>query len=147
MKLREAAKLNRRGVPTTTIRRAVDYLESVVPDWHLVPLRVEGTDVVARLKERKLDVAVSRDGQIPLLLTLTELHEEGPLGELHQFDDAIDMHPEIRGGAPILKDTRIETSFVGSLNKLGQSEGDIATIYRLPIRQVQRALEFERAVA
>ena len=147
MKLREAAKLSSRGVPTATIRRAVDYLEVSVPDWHLVALRVEGKGVIAHLSDLDLDVTVTRGGQIPLVPTLHELHHEGPLGELRRFDDAVDMHPRIRGGAPILKETRIETSFVRGLRNLGQSEEDIAEMDRLPVHKVQRALEFERAIA
>jgi len=149
MKLREAAKLYANGVPTLAIRRAVEYLEAEVPNWHLAPLEVEGRDVIARLREPEIDIVASRQGQsrLPLLESLKELHEEGPLGELRRFNDVVDMHPRIRGGSPIVRDTRIETAFLKSLNDIGQTEDEIAAVYWLPVRQVQRALEFERAAA
>ena len=80
MRLREAAKLATAGVPTTTIRKGVEYLESRVKDWYLVPLRIEGSDIIAQVQSAGLEIVANLGGQVPLFRTLEEIHDEGPLG-------------------------------------------------------------------
>ncbi len=146
MKLREAAKLSAAGVPTARIRRAVDYFEEAITNWYLIPLHVEGQRVMAHLSE-DVQVAADLGGQISLLGTLSEIHHEGPLGELREFSDAVDMSPYILGGAPVVRETRIETGFMAALHDLGQEPEEIAATYRVPLRLVRRAIQFELAVA
>lgn len=149
MKLREAAKLSAAGVPTTRIRRSVEYLEEAIPQWYLAPLRVEGQRVIGLLRQKSLDVPIAADlgGQIPLFRTLEEIHREGPLGNLREFSDAVDMSPYVRAGTPVVRETRVETGFMAALHKLGQEPGEIARLYHLPVHLVRRAIDFERVVA
>ncbi len=147
MRLREAAKLTAAGVPTPTIRKAIEFLERHVPGWYLVPLRVEGADVIAHLQAEDLDVAANLNGQVSLFQTLQTLHDEGPLGELHAFKDAVAMHPRVCAGTPVLADTRIETAFIAGLKDRGYPAEEIAGVYGLPLHQVHRAIEFEELVA
>lgn len=155
LKLRTAAKLRANGVPTRRIRRAVDYLEALDPDWHNVPLRAEGRSVLARLNVG-LSVAADRGGQIrldeelarPLNRALAAIQREGPLGRLRVFSDAVDMNPNVRAGAPVLCGTRIETALVRSLrNDLNRTPTDIASAYKVSEQLVRRAIRFENAAA
>ena len=147
LRLREAAKLAADGVPTTTIRKAVEYLESRVPDWYLLPLQIEGAHVIARLEAKGVEIVPELGGQIPLFRMLEEIHDEGPLGELRQFNDAVEMDPRVHAGSPIVAQTRIETSNIGGLCNLGYKADDIADVYKLPRELVRRAIEFEKLVA
>ena len=155
LKLRTAAKLRADGVPTRRIRRAVDYLEALGPEWHNVPLRAEGRSVLARLNDG-LSVAADLGGQIrldeelarPLGRALAAINGEGPLGRLRAFSDAVDMHPNVRAGAPVLYGTRIETALVRSLrNDLNRTPTDIASAYKVSEQLVRRAIRFENAAA
>ncbi len=155
LKLRTAAKLRANGVPTRRIRRAVEYLEALDPEWHHVPLHAEGRNVLARLNGG-LRVAADLDGQIrldeglarPLSRALAAIQREGPLGRLRAFSDAVDMNPNVRAGAPVLYGTRIETALVHSLrNDLNRKPADIASAYKVPEKLVRRAIRFENAAA
>jgi uncharacterized protein (DUF433 family) len=66
---------------------------------------------------------------------------------LHEFRDAVAMNPSVLAGNPVVLETRLETQFIAGLQERGYSANRIASVYRLPERRVERALEFERAVA
>jgi hypothetical protein len=52
--------------------------------------------------------------------TLAEIENEGPLGELHDFRDAVTMHPQVLAGNPDVLETRLETQCRRTL-KSGQA--------------------------
>src|SRR6266852_5876564 len=102
MKLREAAKLVQAGVPTRVIRRTVPVLEELDDEWYLLPLEAyapKHRQIAARLRN---GLAMIVDGSGQLLLsgdtledTLLQIEREGPLGELHDFRDAVAMDPSV----------------------------------------------------
>jgi DNA-binding transcriptional MerR regulator len=154
MKLREAAKLSAQGVSTRVIRDTVPVLEDIDPEWYLLPLQSYAPRhrrIAARLKDG-LAMLADRSGQLVLSWetlehTLTEIEEEGPLGELHEFRDAVAMDPSVLAGNPVVLESRLETDFLASLSAIGYVAPDIADLYRLPLNRVERALAFEQQIA
>ncbi len=108
--------------------------------------------MLARLRS---GLAVMADQQGQALLpsssdfvdALESIHNDGPLGTLRLFADAVDMSPDVRGGAPVLVGTRIETAVVHGLVDRGLTPPAVALTYSVPVERVHRALEFERAAS
>ncbi len=154
MKLREAAKLLQAGVSTKVIRKTVPILEEMDAEWYLLPLESyapKHRQIAAHLRNG-LALLADRGGQIVLSWhtlehTLIEIEREGPLGELHEFRDAVAMDPSILAGNPVVLGTRLETDLLGGLTSMGFGSADIAGLYRLPLDRVERALAFESEVA
>jgi DNA-binding transcriptional MerR regulator len=154
MKLREASKLLQAGVSTRVIRRTVPILEELDAEWYLLPLEAYAPrhrQIAARLKDGVAMLA-DRSGQLLLSSdtlehTLVQIEREGPLGELHDFRDAVAMDPSVLAGNPVVVGSRIETDFLAGLTTMGYGSPDIASLYRLPLHHVDRALEFELKVA
>jgi uncharacterized protein (DUF433 family) len=154
MKLREARKLLKAGVSTKVIRKAVPALERMDPEWYLLPLEPfwpKHRQIVAHLRT---GLAMLADGSGQILLawpvlenTLLEIKQEGPLGELHEFRDAVAMDPSILAGNPVVVGTRLETDFIAGLAELGYGSEEVAALYRLPLHRVERVLSFEGRVA
>ena len=71
---------------------------------------------------------------------------QGPLGELHCFGDAVSMDPRVNVAQPTIKGTALETRFVSMMCR-DIGEESVVSIYRLDPRIIERAREFERAVA
>jgi DNA-binding transcriptional MerR regulator/uncharacterized protein (DUF433 family) len=154
MKLREAAKLSSAGVPTRAIRKAVPFLERMDAEWYFLPLEVyapKRRQITAHLRDGLAQLA-DEAGQFVLPwatfeATIVQLELEGPLGELHDFADAVTMDPSVFAGNPILLGTRLETDFIAGLASMGYGSPDIAVLYRLSEARVIRALAFEEKVA
>jgi uncharacterized protein (DUF433 family) len=154
MKLREAVKLLQAGVSTRVIRRTVPILEEMDAEWYLLPLEAyapKHRKIAARLRNG-LAMIADRGGQILLPWaivenTLVQIEREGPLGELHDFRDAVTMDPSILAGNPVLLGTRLETDFIAGLTSMGYDSSDIAGLYHLRLDRVERALAFEQKVA
>ena len=69
------------------------------------------------------------------------------MGSLGDFSDRIDMNPDVLGGNPVLKGTRLETQFIAALvDDYGYTEGQAAEAYHLKPMELQRAIEFARAI-
>lgn len=148
VRIREAAKLAQAGLPTKRIRKLIEYLQREIPDWYLVPLRVDGEHVIARVRQVRMDVYADLRGQYPLILqTLMALHSEGPLGELREYSDAVDMNPQVNAGVPVVAGTRVETHLLATLSKWGRPVEEIAKAYHLRPERVHRAIQFEQAAA
>ncbi|MBI4506143.1 MAG: DUF433 domain-containing protein [Chloroflexi bacterium] len=148
MKLRAATKLRRQGVTTHSIRTAVAWLDQNAPDWHLVPVYGFSGRVLVQFEHAVVTADRAKQAVLPELgHVLVEIRDEGPLGELRQFSDCVDMHPDVLSGNPVMQGTRLETRFVAALVAHGVSAYAIATLYHRPLSQVERALEFDRLAA
>jgi uncharacterized protein (DUF433 family)/DNA-binding transcriptional MerR regulator len=147
MKLRAALKLQERGVPTRALRHVLAKLEATVTDWYLVPLHVWGGRVLGEFDAALVDVT-SDQTMLPFVRDmLVELRDEGPLGELREFSDIVDMDPAVVSGNPVVRGTRLETRFIAELAKRGVPVDGIARRYELTPAQVQRVIEFDELVA
>ena len=162
LRLRLAAQLKAQDVPTNRVREAVDYLDTNFEDWYLLPdpLRTSEqghvlADVVSDASPLLADKAGQHvlpssgafpDLRAPTMSALGLIKKQGPLGRLHSFDDTVIMDPVVNVGQPTLRGTALETRFV-SLMCRDIGEEPVATIYRLDRIAIERANEFERAVA
>lgn len=148
MKVRAAQHLIAEGLARRRVLEAIRYLDQHIPEWYRLPLYGLSGKAVIDLRGRKFAADESQQGVLPVIANLLDqLKEEGPLGRLRQFSDYIDMHPDVLGGNPVLRGTRLETQFIAALADRGMSPQEIATTYHLEDKQVQRALEFNEAVA
>lgn len=109
---------------------AFDFVSAATLDFELV---------AKRLKDELPDGSASVE-------VLRELGQSWPLGTLHEFGDIVDVRPEVLGGAPTLKGSRLETAAVASLFKAGETIEVIAQAYQLTKSTVERVLAFERAL-
>jgi uncharacterized protein (DUF433 family) len=148
LRVRAAKKLLDHGLTTERMRTAIEYLDEHVPDWYRRPLAVHAGRALIEIDDRLVTADPARQETLPALRdVLLEIEQEGPLGELRQFSEYIDMNPEVVAGNPVLKGTRIETGFISALRARGMDEAEIAASYRLTPEQVHAALEFDRAAA
>lgn len=83
---------------------------------------------------------------VPSIEVLRELGKSWPLGRLHEFDDIVDVRPDVMGGSPTLKESRLETAAVAALHQAGETVAAIADAYRLTGSTVERVLAFEQAL-
>lgn len=169
-KARAAAKLLRKGLPSSHLRANIQWLDQYLPHWYTLPLTTfQGSVIIsppdgpphtilgvrqaaaadlieaAPLADRLLETS-EVDADVTLA-TIREMQEEGPLGKLSVFSDAVDMDPRIRSGSPIVRGTRVETGFLATLKERGEGEIEIATQFSLDPQLVERALQFELAIA
>lgn len=77
---------------------------------------------------------------------IREYVQSWPLGTMQEFADIVDVRPEVLGGAPTLKGSRLETAALASLFKAGETVEVIAQAYQLAKSTVERVLAFERAL-
>lgn len=148
MKVRAARKLLSEGLHTRQIRAHIEYLDKSVPDWYMMPLHGYAGKVLIELERLIMTANHSPQLAFPYLFELLqELREEGPLGALHRYSHSIDMHPAVASGNPVIKGTRIETSFLASLAARQVPVGEIAATYGIPQDTVESAMSFAREVA
>ena len=165
-KARAAVKLLRMGLPSGRLRANIEWLEVNVSDWYEIPLTAfagnvilpaAGDDAAYTAGEIRQRVAASLIDAAPLRPTavapgmladvLGAIRAEGPLGVLAEYRDVVDMDPRIRGGTPIVRGSRIETGLLAAMRDREFDTNAIAVRFALGTRQVERALEFELAVA
>ncbi len=162
LRLRLAAQLKSEDVPTNRIREAVVFLDANFEDWYLLPDPVHASEqrhVLADVAGGAHPLLADRAGQhvlvwpdelvdlqAPTISALGSIGEQGPLGRLHSFDDAVLMDPRVNVAQPTVRGTALETRFV-SLMCQDIGEDSFAALYRLPPEVIRRAQAFERAVA
>lgn len=147
MKLRAAVKLQRHGIPTRRLRLILAKLEESVPEWYFVPLHLFGRRILGEYDDSLVDV-FSDQAALPFVREmLEEMADEGPLGELREFGDIVDMDPGVIAGNPVVRGTRLETRFIAELAKRGVPVSGIARRYELTPSQVERIIDFDKLVA
>jgi uncharacterized protein (DUF433 family)/DNA-binding transcriptional MerR regulator len=150
LKVRAARHLRDEGVSAQRTREAIAYLDEHVPAWYLLPLHgFAGEPVVGRrgITAKATPVAQLLFDWSTLEGVLRTLQAEGPLGELREFSECVAMDPSIVGGNPVIRGTRLETQFIAALVERGLPVTEIAETYHLSPKQVEQALEFQRAAA
>lgn len=164
-KARAAVKLLDMGLPNRRLRANILWLEQNLPRWYEIPLIAFAGGVVVNPRgtpaytagEIRQRVAASlletrdRDSDPieteELVAVLESMRSEGPLGVLAQYSDVVHMDPRIRGGAPVIRGSRIETRLLAELRGRAVDAGSIAHRLSLGTDEVERALEFEMAMA
>lgn len=153
MRVRTAVKLLRhdRALTVQRLRRHVAWLDKNRPDWYQIPLVSFGGSVGYQhdvTSEGLRLAALAGDPTQTVVLdwieeALQEFEQEGPLGRLAEYSDAVDMHPAVRSGSPVIKGTRLETAMAAEMSERGESPEEIANVYDLDAYRVRRAIEFE----
>jgi uncharacterized protein (DUF433 family) len=141
IKIRAAKKLQTQALSTRRIRSAIAYLD-------LLPLHAFRSRVLVELPDLLFVAEDGRQLVLPLVKdVLDQLMKEGPLGELREFSDQVDMDPGIMSGNPVIKGTRLETAFIAGLVQRSVTPAHIGELYLLTAEQVDRSLAFARAAA
>ena len=146
MKVRAAAKLIRDSVPTVRLREHIDWLERIDAHWYKRPLGGLGRRAHVAYDRETLREAGPGQQMVMVALVrqvLDELTDEGVLGVLSEYSDAVEMDPAVRSGSPRLRGTRLETRHVVELHERGETLKSIAEAHRVDPRKVERAAEFE----
>ncbi len=164
-KARAAVKLLDMGLPNLRLRANILWLEQNLPRWYEIPLIAFAGSVVVNPRgapaytagEVQQRVAASlletrgRDSDPieikELVAVLDSMRSEGPLGVLAQYSDVVHMDPRIRGGAPVIRGSRIETRLLAELRGRAVDTESIAHRLALGTEEVERALEFEMTIA
>lgn len=158
-KARAAAKLLARRVRLRDVARTLDRIDAEAPQWEramVQPVRgrqlapgdgAAGSEVITALRLRA--AGCSADDERKLIAdVLGEMLAEGPLGELSRYGDHITIHPLWLANYPVLAGTRLETALIAVMcGKRFQSVREVADEYGLTVEQVERAVEFEKALA
>ncbi len=77
-------------------------------------------------------------------LRLSELRAGGSILVPVEFQDAVDIDPDVMGGEPVVRGTRVPTSLLFALNKR-MSVGQIAKMYgSVTRRRIESAVAYER---
>ena len=147
MKLRAAVKLQRSGLPTQRLRPILARLEASTPEWYLLPLHRFGKRVLGDYQHSLVDVFTDQAALPFVRDMLQQIADEGPLGELREFGDIVDMDPAVVSGNPVVRGTRLETRFIAELAKRGVPVAGIARRYDLTTDQVERVIDFDQRVA
>ena len=158
-KARAAAKLLARGLPLRDVKHALDRIDAEAPQWEralVQPIRgrrlvpgegAAGSEAITALRMRAADCSAGDELKL-IADALDELLGEGPLGELSRYSDYVTIHPLWLANYPVLTGTRLETALVAVMCGKGfQSVREVADEYGLTIEQVERAVEFEKALA
>jgi uncharacterized protein (DUF433 family)/DNA-binding transcriptional MerR regulator len=147
MKLRAAVNLQKQGLSTRQLRFLLERLEKFVPDWYLLPLHRFGKRVLGDYQVSLVDVFTDQTALPFVRDMLEEITTEGPLGELREFGDLVDMDPAVLAGNPVVRGTRLETRFIAELAKRGVPRDGIARRYNLSPVDVDRVIQFDELVA
>lgn len=152
MKVRAAKKLKNEGLTMQRIRTHIAFLDSEVPQWPYRDVREFARGAIVRLSEPGVTYVTAEPGLQGVfpelaLSVLSEISEEGVLGQLRNFEPFVSMDPFVLSGNPVVRGTRIETRFISSLVDRDLSEPTVRDIYHLTREQVSRAVEFERLAA
>ncbi len=159
-KARAARKLLDMGISARRLRPNIEWLEEHVPRWYALPLIAYSGTVIIRpddggpaftvgeVRQRaEADLIESAPLAVRIREVLAEMEREGPLGVLSEYRDVVEMDPRIRAGVPIVRGTRIETELLARLTHCGEHPKELAARFDLDPHQVERALQFETAIA
>lgn len=163
---RATVKLLGMGLSHAHIRPNIDWLEAHLPRWFEIPLAALDDDVTTLSPDRGLACSAREMGpwiaanlaegptlraariEADALARMIEaIDSEGPLGVLAEYGDVVNMDPRVLGGVPVLRGTRIETGLLAALWARELEIEGIALRFGLDARGVERALEFEIAIA
>ena len=162
LRLQLASHLHGQGVPAQRIRQAIAFLDRHFDEWWLI------TDPLSS-DERKHVLANVVPGATPLVAdgagqfviewpedqsdleaatgkALAEMAARGSLCMLDEFRDAVFMSPRVNLAQPTVVGTALETHFVAGMAGDMGPEGASQT-FRVELQLVQRAIQFEEALA
>jgi len=170
---RLAALLLIHGLESRHLRRVLDEYCDVIPPNLELPTTVAGQraivkpadgpshtaernrqgaafDFVSAAPLDEATIAERLGAELPEELSsfalLKEFSNRWPLGQLHEYADIVDVRPNVLGGSPTLKGSRLETAALAALAQAGEKVATIAATYELTRSTVERVLAFERSL-
>jgi uncharacterized protein (DUF433 family)/DNA-binding transcriptional MerR regulator len=80
-----------------------------------------------------------------LFSILKEQEEEGAILIPNDYLNHVEINPNVMGGNPVVRGTRVPTSILAMLGRKGKSLEDIANLYHpIPKETIAKAIEYER---
>ncbi len=146
--IRLVVRLKEKGFRTSQIKKALDTIAMMSNNdpnaWMRATTYVDTNLIVAMINDRTdwNPIAASKGPQKMALVFFPELAEELKKELVLERFKYIEIDPEVRAGAPVIKGTRITTTDVILTKQSGQ---DPTRIYpELTHEQVQDAVDYER---
>lgn len=114
--------------------------------WHTKTLVTDGQDIFAWYGPSETYSTVRRPGQRVFEIFLGDVAKElDRAGNVLGFGKWLDVSPEVRGGAPVVRNTRLPTKLIGDLVREGVTPRELQAMYPgLTSRQIRAADELER---
>ncbi len=152
LSIRAIAELRNRGVPLNEISTGAQYLTTELkttrPFAHK-GLATVGTGFFAELGDW---VDVGRGGQQAFQTVIQQFlrpitFDDSGMAAIWRPHKGTWINPNIQAGTPCVDGTRVPTKMLYDLHKSEFSLHDLAGDYRLPVEQVQAAIEYESSLA
>ena len=137
------------------LRHLFDRLGPPNQGWHDAHVYLVGNKVFAERSDEWETTTASQFGQKietrmfgELFPLLREQEEAGSILVPTEFVRYVEINPDVMGGQPVVRDTRVPTAVLSALAEQGCSLAEMATLYA-PIerRAIQAAIDYERALA
>ncbi|MFN8521127.1 MAG: DUF433 domain-containing protein [Chloroflexota bacterium] len=151
VQIRAVAELRRQGASLQKVRKAIEWLREQMADgedWHTKTLRTDGRDVFAFVGPGDVYSAANQPGQRVFDVVLGDL-EQGlsDVGRELGIGTRVTIDPGVQGGTPVVRNTRLPTSFIDSLLRDGYLPEELVAQYPgLTIEDVRAAEAFERNI-
>ncbi len=162
VRLQLASGLDAQDVPARRIRQAIDFLDEYFEEWWLLtdPLSADSRrHVLAEVVPGATPLLADAAGQHAMIWqeappafaeatqhALADIASGGSLCKLSNFRDSVFMSPQVNLAQPSVCGTALETRFVSRM-ALDMGTAAVAETFVLDRHQIDRAIEFEEAVA
>ncbi len=148
VQVRVVARLRQDGASLQKIRKAVDWLREVLEtdtEWHTKTLKTDGRTIFAFLGPDEVYHAVGPQGQRVFHVNLQEIEQDlREIGRELGIGDRVNINPAVQGGTPVVRNTRLPTSFLYQLLREGESPEEIISHYpNLEAADIEAAQQFE----
>lgn len=143
-------RLNLRSV-SIALRHLVDRLGHPSRGWHNVHVYIANNNVYAEKPDQWEVTAATRYGQKvetrlfdDVFDVLRNMDEGGDILVPPEFSQCIEINPNVMGGEPVIRSTRIPTSLIATKFRKGTSADQLVYLYQ-PIskRCLEKAIEYE----
>ncbi len=123
--------------------------------WHDAHVYIVGNKIFAERSDEWETTAATQFGQRvetrvfgELFPLLREQEETGSILVPTEFIRYIEINPDIMGGQPVVRDTRVPTAVLATHAERGRSLNEIASLYA-PLERlaIKAAIDYERALA
>ena len=162
IRLQLASRLDAQDVPARRIRHAIDFLDEHFDEWWLLtdPLSADSRrHVLAEVVPGATPLLADAAGQHAMIWqqapsafadatrhALADIASDGSLCKLSDFRDSVFMSPQVNLAQPSVCGTALETRFVFRMVR-DMGADAVAETFVLEPHQVERAIEFEEALA
>jgi uncharacterized protein (DUF433 family) len=134
-----------------TMRHLFERLGPPSKGWSKAHVYIVGNRVFAEMPDEWDVTAATQSGQRAertlfgdMFEELRELEEPGAILVPQDYRLYVQINPAIMGGDPVVKNSRVPTSMLAMLRRRGKSLSQLAKLYRIPKRFIEKAVEYER---